>query len=183
MGADTKEMIAAAARRLMMRKCSGKLTVKEIVNECHITRQAFYYHFEDVPTLLQWMLEQDEEKMIREALRQGDEEHGLLYLFQMAAAVAPYIRKGMQTNYRNELQKLLLKYCQRFFEEVIAKEQFYPNVSPEERRLFIRYHSYAIIGLLQGWTEEDTQNLESIVHSLHRLMIGEVKVRSDCLTK
>lgn len=49
MGADVKEMIADTTRRLLTKKRRGKLTVTEIVEECNITRQAFYYHFEDVP--------------------------------------------------------------------------------------------------------------------------------------
>lgn len=49
MGADVKEMIADTTRRLLTKKRRGKLTVMEIVEECNITRQAFYYHFEDVP--------------------------------------------------------------------------------------------------------------------------------------
>ena len=34
-----------------MEKNKKKLTVKDIVDECQITRQAFYYHFEDIPEL------------------------------------------------------------------------------------------------------------------------------------
>lgn len=57
MAIDMKEEIAEAARRLLMDKKVKKLTVKDIVEECHITRQAFYYHFEDIPDMLKWMLE------------------------------------------------------------------------------------------------------------------------------
>ena len=52
---DRKELIAAAAGRLLLRRDGKKLTVTDIVNECHITRQTFYYHFEDIPDLLLWM--------------------------------------------------------------------------------------------------------------------------------
>lgn len=183
MGADMKETIADTTRRLLMKKRRGKLTVTEIVEECNITRQAFYYHFEDVPALIRWILEKDEEKMIREALAQQNAEQGLLYLFRMASAITPYIQRGMRTNYREELQKLLLECCQRFMEKIAEKEQLYPDDSYNDRKLFIRYQSYAMMGLLQNWTEEDTQNMEMIAHSLHRLMIGEVTVQPDPLTK
>ena len=49
-----------------MDKKVKKLTVKDIVEECHITRQAFYYHFEDIPDMLKWMLERGAQAM-REA--------------------------------------------------------------------------------------------------------------------
>ena len=57
MAVDTKELIAEAVKRLLMQKKVKKLTVKDIVDECSITRQTFYYHFEDIPDLLKWVLE------------------------------------------------------------------------------------------------------------------------------
>lgn len=44
MAVDTKELIAEAVKRLLMQKKVKKLTVKDIVDECSITRQTFYYH-------------------------------------------------------------------------------------------------------------------------------------------
>jgi len=49
MAIDMKKTIAEAASNLLFEKKVKKLTVKDIVEECHITRQAFYYHFEDIP--------------------------------------------------------------------------------------------------------------------------------------
>ena len=49
MARDMKEVIAMAAKKLLIEKGVKKLTVKDIVEECQITRQAFYYHFEDIP--------------------------------------------------------------------------------------------------------------------------------------
>ena len=50
MPADMKRQIAEATRTLLMDRYVKKLTVKDIVEECHITRQAFYYHFEGYPS-------------------------------------------------------------------------------------------------------------------------------------
>ena len=52
MAIDMKKTIAEAASNLLLEKKVKKLTVKDIVEECHITRQAFYYHFEDIPDLI-----------------------------------------------------------------------------------------------------------------------------------
>lgn len=62
MPADMKETIAKAAQSLLFEHHVKKLTVKDIVERCHITRQAFYYHFEDIPDLFRWMLEKRTEQ-------------------------------------------------------------------------------------------------------------------------
>lgn len=45
---DMKKQIAEASRELLFEDQVKKLTVKAIVDKCKITRQAFYYHFEDM---------------------------------------------------------------------------------------------------------------------------------------
>ena len=91
MPVDMKEKIAEAARKLVMEKNVKKLTVKDIVEECKITRQAFYYHFEDIPALFRWILEKDTERLFNEVRAQADPEQGLRYFFKMAVNVAPYV--------------------------------------------------------------------------------------------
>ena len=71
MPVDMKEAIAAAARTLVMDKHVKKLTVKDIVEECGITRQAFYYHFADIPELLQWVLERETAQILQRSRQQG----------------------------------------------------------------------------------------------------------------
>ena len=65
MAVDMKEIIAEAAGRLIRERKVKKLTVKDIVEECNITRQTFYYHFEDIPDLLRWVLKKGAEHVMK----------------------------------------------------------------------------------------------------------------------
>lgn len=169
-----KERIAEAATRLVREKNVKKLTVTEIVAECQITRQTFYYHFEDVPALLRWMLERESQSILKKTLEQGTAEESLRYFFQMAIHTAPYIRKGMQTNYDREIQTLLTDFFHRFFTEIAEREDLYADYTLRDQKLFVRYHSCAVMGMLQEWTEDDTQNLDEIVHKMMQLMTGKI---------
>ena len=167
---DMKETIADAARRLLTEKNVKKLTVKDIVEECQITRQAFYYHFEDIPALFRWILEKETEQMILDTQMTGDSQEGLRRFFLMAVNASPYIRKGMQSNYRDELEMLVTQYAYHFFERVIEEQDLYRSRTRSEVKLILRYHSHAIMGLLREWTDEDSKNLDEIVHLVYLLM-------------
>lgn len=54
MSKGTKERIANALRELMAHTSIEKITVKQIVDKANITRQGFYYHFQDVYSVLEW---------------------------------------------------------------------------------------------------------------------------------
>lgn len=84
MSAEMKEIIAESARTLIFEKRVKKLTVKDIVEECNITRQTFYYHFEDIPGLFRWILEQGSKKMLEKARAKTERKtlFGILFLLQ-----------------------------------------------------------------------------------------------------
>lgn len=165
-----KETIAQAAKRLLMEQRIRKLTVKDLVEECRITRQAFYYHFEDIPALFRWMLERDAERTILEARTLESGEERMRYLFAVAINSLPYMKKGMESSYRDELERLLTQHVQRLFEQICDEEGLYRSCSRFEVSLILRYHSQAVMGLLRNWTDADTKNLDEIVHIAFRLM-------------
>ena len=55
----TKQALADSLKQLLVKKSFSKITVTEIVENCGFNRKTFYYHFEDIYSLLRWMLEQD----------------------------------------------------------------------------------------------------------------------------
>ena len=104
MAADMKEVIANAARNLILEKKVKKLTVKDIVEECQITRQAFYYHFEGIPDLIQWSMKKGMKRLVEECRAQEELEAALKYLFVFAINAMPEVKKGMESNYGREIE-------------------------------------------------------------------------------
>ena len=71
--------------------------------------------------------------------------------------------------YREELQQLIYEYCYRLLETGEEKMNLYEGFSRADKKLFLQYHSYALLGILQQWTDEDTEHLDEIVHKLYLL--------------
>ena len=174
MAVDMKQMIAEATRTLLIDKHVKKLTVKDIVEQCHITRKSFYYHFEDIPGLLRWIVEQGMEQAMQELRKQDDWEAELRYFFLVAINARPYFQKSLQSNYGAELEMLMKTQFYRMFEQLVAERGLYQDRSQFELKLILRYHSLAILGILKDWTDEDNKNLDRIVHEVFLLMTGSI---------
>lgn len=56
---NTKKALADTLKKLMTHKPFSKITVSEIIRECNVNRKTFYYHFEDIYSLLKWIFEQE----------------------------------------------------------------------------------------------------------------------------
>ena len=170
MAMDMKEQIAQAAKHLVTQKGARRLTVTDLVEECGITRQTFYYHFEDIPALFRWMLERDKEQFVLEAKALENGEARLRYLFVLATNALPYVKRGMEGGYRDALEQILTQHLLRLLEQMCDEEGLYPDCSRAEIKLILRYHCQAVLGIVRGWTEADTKNLDQIVHISYRLM-------------
>lgn len=179
MAADMKAQIAQATWKLLFERQVRKLTVKDIVEECHITRQAFYYHFEGIPELLRWMIEGYAEETFRQVLAKENAEEGLRCFFVMATNVLPYVKKGIDSNYGQEVRQLLSQYTQRFFAMAADIKNLYPDCTLAEVKIILRYHTQAVIGLLQEWTPEDTNQMDQIVHTVYQMIMEGIPAQKQ----
>ena len=53
MPADMKSIIAETFIKMVRRKNIDNITVKSLIEECHISRKTFYYHFQDIMDVLE----------------------------------------------------------------------------------------------------------------------------------
>ncbi|MFR7719166.1 MAG: TetR family transcriptional regulator, partial [Lachnospiraceae bacterium] len=174
---DMKDNIAEAARRLLMENNVKKLTVKDIVEECQITRQTFYYHFQDIPELISWVIERETERLRSKAEAQEDPEKRLKFFFAVSLNAMPYIRQSMLTNYRDEIGRILLAHFRRMIEESAEGKELAHRCSQAEFDLIIRYHSMAILGILASWSEEDTKHQDEVVHQIYKMIAEGIKIK------
>lgn len=47
--------------------------------------------------------------------------------------------------------------------------------SYSERKFALRYHGSALLGILHGWTSEDTKNIDEIVHNICMIQQGKIR--------
>ena len=80
MSKETKQLIAETFVELSRQKSIDKVTVKDVVEACHVSRQTFYYHFQDLTDVMEWMLRQTTEQIWRKVCRQKQRKKLCIYL-------------------------------------------------------------------------------------------------------
>ena len=63
-----KAVIAEAFLKLSRQKSVDKITVKDLVEACGISRQTFYYHFQDILEVIQWSAQQFFQEVLKRSL-------------------------------------------------------------------------------------------------------------------
>ena len=167
---DMKAAICRSASELLTKKRTKKLTVKDIVEECGITRQTFYYHFQDIPDLICYMMEQGSKELLENCLAQPPLEDKIRYLLSVALNAHPLIQRTISTSYQSELEPLLLEQFYSFFDQLTNESASSSLVSDSltasQRKLLLRYHSLAFLGLVRTWSKDDSAHMDEIVRDL-----------------
>lgn len=176
---DIRQEMADAAFRLLMDKKVRKLTVKDIVEECNITRQSFYYHFENIPALLMWQTEKNIRQMLEDARFKKDREETLKYFLLVALNAKPVVDRTMNSPYGQELERLLKELIYRLAMESAKADGIPPVQDQNMLHLIMRYHFNAVVGIVREWSGDDSSNLDEIVHGIYMLFENSLKLLSD----
>ena len=59
-----KQQIKSSFLKLLNERPITQITVKEIVEDCGVNRNSFYYHFQDIPSLLEEIIVEMVDKVI-----------------------------------------------------------------------------------------------------------------------
>ena len=81
MAGKTKLQILKSFSVLLADHELDKITVTMLVEECHISRQTFYYHFADIQALIDWGVQQYTHGCVTDAKKAANmEEATIIYL-------------------------------------------------------------------------------------------------------
>lgn len=104
MTAKLRNAIQESFLKLALRKPVDRISVKEIVEDCDINRNSFYYHFEDLPDLI--------EKVVEERILNIDElalENKSLQDYSMAVIQAIVNNQELIRNIYNSKSRALFE--------------------------------------------------------------------------
>ena len=55
MANSTKKALEASLKKLLKEKPFDKITIADLTGDCGISRMTFYYHFQDIYELAEWV--------------------------------------------------------------------------------------------------------------------------------
>ena len=88
----TKYAIKISFMKLLNKKPLSKITVKDIVEDCGINRNSFYYHFSDIPSLIEEIFTEETDKLIQSQTESDTIFDCLLSAIDFAMSVSRWIQ-------------------------------------------------------------------------------------------
>ena len=156
----TRLSFANALKDLMDEKPLDKITVKDLITRCNVNRKTFNYYFTDVYDLLQWILDRDAEKIVRQFDLISDLQDALLMTMNYIEENQYILRSACNAVGRdmlkNFLQKSLLDVNRTNVDRIAQQSGLY--VSDEYKGFVSAFFCEAICGMIIDWI----RNLKSM---------------------
>ena len=150
----TKKIIMDTFMNLLEDNSLDKISVKDIVEECEINRNTFYYYYSDIYDLLEDVFRTETEKFLVGEVR---EDITFFEEYRRAADIILNYRKAVIHIYNSRKRDVLHNYLQTVSFELIGRfvrrEAKGYDISAQDIEYIIRFYSYAIVGNTMDWIE------------------------------
>lgn len=182
MSGFTRQAIRNSFIKLINEKPIAQITVKDIVEDCGINRNSFYYHYQDLPSMIEEIVLDEANEIIRQYPTIDSLEEGLDAAISFALENKRAALHLYHSSSRDIYEQYLWRVCDyvvtTYFNTAFAE---YP-VGKRDKEIIIRYYKWicfgAIVDWLSGRMNEDIQTIFRRMNQLKKGMLEEIIRRS-----
>ena len=171
----TKKAIGYTFKDLLKEKPFNKITVNDIASKCDINRQTFYYHFQDIRDLVEWICTFEVDSILNKNSNVEKWEDKFLLIFKIMEEEKIFVKNIYHSVsvevLRNNLYRLVYPII---YSEIIEKSKG-KNLREEDKKFITDFYKYAFVSIVLDWINKRMiENPELIVLKVSNLITGTV---------
>lgn len=170
MAVFTKIVIMRVFEELLAFKQLDKITVKDITDKCGISRNTFYYHYQDIYQVFQAYIDYSLNEIFK--FLQQEKEKDQAHICEKAVEYLENHRTIFENLLRSvkseEVRKILDDGSSRFFRYVVDSVGEGINSELEDREMICAMCQHAVQGIMYEWLSREKTDKKSLSDILMR---------------
>lgn len=150
---ETKQLLARTLMQMLETQPLDKITVKDITQRSGVSRQSFYYYFDDMYALVEWIIMREAEGVLSDYSRIDNWQMGYVLMLYWAIN-----HKAMVLNIFRAVPR---DYIERFFKRVltgyilrVVRQQAQGMLVTEEQCVYIaNFFTLSLEAVTLDWLE------------------------------
>lgn len=179
MAVNMKSMIADAFMTLSKTKDVDKITVTDLVKACHISRQTFYYHFQDILEVLEWSVQQAFQEILAHSMDTEGPEDTLRSFIESSSEADALLKKLLHSQRREQIETILVNAVRSYLQEVLNRQDSKPDLPLADAKIMLDFCTYGIVGLLLENCGKKSLNKEKMAHQMQRLIFDRIDMLKE----
>ena len=179
---NTKQAIAESLKHLLLKKPITKITINDITEDCHISRMTFYYHFNDIYDLVEWVCEEDARTALSDNRTLDTWQHGFTALLETVRENKILILNVYRSVDRMQIENYLKRVTERLLLVIINEQADGISISDENKRYIANFFTYGFIGIMLEWIHHDMrEEPEQIAEITGKIIQGDFRLAIERL--
>ncbi len=172
----TKKAIQESFLKLLTERPLSKITVKDIVADCGVNRNTFYYYFEDMPKLIESIVEEDAAEIIQSYPTIEKFEDCLEAAITYALAKKRAVLHIYHSANREIYEMYLWKVCDHTVNAYVTSVLQGKSVRESDLAVVKEYLSGLAYGIFSRWLKNDmNDDIRSMLSRLTEIKKGMIE--------
>ena len=163
----TKQAIKASVIKLLEQRPLSRISVKDIVEDCGVNRNTFYYHFQDIPALLEEIITEEAERIINQYPRLDSIEECLSVTVEFCLKHKKTVLHIYNSLSRDVYNKNLLKICDHVITTYIDNLLDGRKIDENDKKGIVGLYRCECFGMITEWLMHSMA--EDIMNDFHRV--------------
>lgn len=177
---NTKRTIAESLKKLTETMPLNKITIQNIVDNCSLNRQTFYYHFRDIYDLIEWIftieaLSEDEGLELTQ-MHFPTWQKGFLHIAAYIEKNKAFCLKTYHSQAKDPLIGFIYSAVYDLLFDAIGELAKDKKVARENKEMIAAFYTHAFMSFINSWMRSGLKEPpESLVDRLSQLMEGTLE--------
>ena len=150
----TKQALEESLKHMLLKKPLDKITIRDITEDCGISRMAFYYHFKDIYDLVEWACIEDASKALQGKKTYETWQEGLLQIFEAVQENKPFILNAYRCIGREQMERFLYQLTYGLIRGVVEEQSRGTAISEEDKSFIAEFYKYSFVGVMLDWIRQ-----------------------------
>ncbi len=156
--------------QLSREKNVDKITVKDLVERCGISRQTFYYHFQDILEVIEWSMQQAFQALLTRSLASDDPEAVLRDFISASAEADVLLQKLLHSQRREQIEQIMVRSVRTYLQELLRSKGDGRRLPYEDMEIALTFCACGIVGLLLEYGGKKNVDREKLACQMQRLL-------------
>ncbi len=174
--ANMKQIFADTLIEMLNKKSLSEITITDIVSQCGVSRQSFYYYFNDIYDLLEWYFIQETEKALNEYSDIDSWQTGYIRIMRWAQKNKALVMNTYRSIQREYIEVFMYRVLYQYIIKVVNTEAENLRVSQEQCAFVAQFYTLAINAVSLEWIRTGmNRNPEEVAESVNFLIEGDFR--------
>ena len=145
MSNTTKQALEASLKRMLLRKPLDKITIRDITEDCGVSRMAFYYHFKDIYDLVEWACVEDAARALQGKKTYDTWQEGLEQIFEAVLENKAFVLNAFRCISRDQMERFLFQLTYGLLRDVVEEKSQGVDIAEADKAFIKSDRSHVVL--------------------------------------